>query len=107
MVDYINQATSSLDIHAGTNKTMALALAGVGAYYMASFALRFTSGFLKYCILPRRDLRSRYGGGYALITGASDGLGKEYARNLAKSGFDVVLMARDKAKLDKVAKEIR
>ena len=74
---------------------------------MASLAYRATAGFLKYCILPRRNLKSRYGNGYALITGASDGLGKEYARNLAKSGFDVVLMARDKAKLDKVAEEIR
>ena len=97
-----------------------MALAGVGAYYMASLAYRATAGFLKYCILPRRNLKSRYGNGYALkvlfgefsfshalITGASDGLGKEYARNLAKSGFDVVLIARDKAKLDKVAEEIR
>ena len=41
------------------------------------------------------------------MTGASDGLGKEYARNLAQSGFDIILMARDIAKLEAVAKEIR
>jgi len=84
-----------------------LALAGFGAYFMAKVAYRAASGFLKYCVLPRRDLKSRYGGGYALVTGASDGIGKEYAKSLAKSGFDIVLVARDKAKLDQVAQEIR
>ena len=58
-------------------------------------------------MLPRRRLHARYGGGYALVTGASDGLGKEYARNLAKEGFNLVLMARDQDKLDVVACEIR
>jgi len=41
------------------------------------------------------------------VTGASDGIGKEYARSLAQSGFNIVLMARDKTKLDAVAKGIR
>lgn len=62
---------------------------------------------MKYCVLPRRNLLKRYGGGWALVTGASDGLGKEYARNLARSGFNVILMARDEDKLDLVAKEIK
>ena len=63
-------------------------------------------GMLKYCVLPRRNLRARYGGGWALVTGASDGIGKQYAHTLAKEGFDIVLMARDNEKLQKVAKEI-
>ena len=46
-------------------------------------------------VLPRRNLKSRYGGGWALVTGASDGIGKEYSMELAKSGFNIVLMARD------------
>ena len=41
------------------------------------------------------------------MTGASDGIGKEYARELARSGFNIVLMARDKAKLDAVAEGIK
>lgn len=42
----------------------------------------------------------------ALITGASSGLGTEFARQLAASGADVVLVARDRAALDAVADEI-
>jgi short-subunit dehydrogenase len=43
----------------------------------------------------------------ALITGASSGLGAEYARQLADRGFDVVLVARDRSALESRAAEIR
>ncbi|WP_322409416.1 SDR family NAD(P)-dependent oxidoreductase [Microbacterium invictum] len=43
----------------------------------------------------------------ALITGASSGLGAEYARQLAARGMDLVLVARDVAALERVAGEAR
>jgi short-subunit dehydrogenase len=43
----------------------------------------------------------------ALITGASSGLGAEYARQLAQKGADVVLVARDKHALEALAEELR
>jgi short-subunit dehydrogenase len=43
----------------------------------------------------------------ALVTGASGGIGRAFALALAERGHDVVLVARDTARLEGVAKEIR
>lgn len=42
----------------------------------------------------------------ALITGASSGIGRDMARNLAGRGFDLVLVARDEEKLNHISKEL-
>lgn len=42
----------------------------------------------------------------ALITGASSGLGADMARVLVSEGYEVILVARRKTKLEKLAKEL-
>lgn len=43
----------------------------------------------------------------ALITGGTAGIGKAFATELARSRYNLVLVARDSAKLDAVAEEVR
>ncbi|CAG0915984.1 unnamed protein product [Notodromas monacha] len=45
-------------------------------------------------------------GKWAVVTGATDGIGKAYVQELARKGLNVVLISRSKDKLEKVAKEI-
>jgi len=53
----------------------------------------------------RERLRARYGP-WAIVTGASDGIGREMARRLAEAGLNLVLVARRRAALDEIAADL-
>jgi short-subunit dehydrogenase len=52
------------------------------------------------------QLKAQYGG-WALVTGASSGIGRSLARGLAARGLNVVLVSDQQADLDAVANELR
>ncbi|GJN66428.1 hypothetical protein PLIIFM63780_003895 [Purpureocillium lilacinum] len=84
-----------------------LGFAAIGALYLGSKLLSYLSLLLSAFVFVGHPLR-RYGraGSWAVVTGASDGLGKEYAMQLAAKGFNLVLVSRTQSKLDTLAKEI-
>lgn len=56
---------------------------------------------------PRKDHLAKYGrGSWALVTGGSDGIGKAISEELAKIGFNILLVARTESKLSAISKEI-
>ncbi|MCL2658448.1 MAG: SDR family oxidoreductase [Betaproteobacteria bacterium] len=53
-------------------------------------------------------LTERFGpGSWALITGAGDGLGKAFAQDLARYGFNLILVSRTQSKLDRLKDELQ
>lgn len=60
-------------------------------------------------VFPGASL-SKFGAGskrtWAVVTGASDGIGAEFASQLAKAGFNILLVSRTQSKLDALASEI-
>uniref|UniRef100_A0A9J7ZH38 Hydroxysteroid (17-beta) dehydrogenase 12b n=2 Tax=Cyprinus carpio TaxID=7962 RepID=A0A9J7ZH38_CYPCA len=51
-------------------------------------------------------MRASLLGKWAVVTGATDGIGKAYAEELARRGFAIVLISRTQEKLDEVSKAI-
>ncbi|KAI8125621.1 hypothetical protein FF38_08052 [Lucilia cuprina] len=56
-------------------------------------------------IQQEKYLKEKYGI-WAAVTGSTDGIGKAYARELARLGFNIVLISRNESKLKAVAEEI-
>jgi len=57
--------------------------------------------FFRYNKKKRKGVNMR-----AIVTGASSGIGRDMARYLAKLGYDLIIVARDKEKLEKLQKEL-
>ncbi len=69
-----------------------------------SFELKIVLAVYKSFLRPGKKL-TKYGK-WAIVTGATDGIGKAYALALAKKGMSVVLISRTEAKLQAVKEEI-
>jgi len=83
-------------------------LAVVGALTVLFKAYSFFIMFLQTFVISGRSLK-KWGarrGAYAVITGATDGIGREFALQLAKAGFGVVLVSRNPERLQNLANEI-
>jgi len=83
-------------------------LTWVGAFIVAYWGFRFTSFVLRHFKPGSANLKSlgAGNGAWAVVTGSTDGIGKAYAFECAKRGFNIFLISRTQEKLETVAKEI-
>ncbi len=79
--------------------TLGIVVAAVTAFRLIAFVRLYTRG--------SAIGRYRREGAYALVTGATDGIGKAMAAELAAQGFNVILHGRSADKLAAVREEIQ
>mmetsp|Transcript_14452 Transcript_14452/g.17568 ORF Transcript_14452/g.17568 Transcript_14452/m.17568 type:complete len:316 (+) Transcript_14452:53-1000(+) len=79
-------------------------LAGLGSLVVATSIVKILGGGYKLFVRPSKKLTKF--GKWAVVTGATDGIGKAYAKQLAKKGMSIVLISRTEAKLKDVKEEI-
>uniref|UniRef100_A0A8C8LN83 Uncharacterized protein n=1 Tax=Oncorhynchus tshawytscha TaxID=74940 RepID=A0A8C8LN83_ONCTS len=76
------------------------------AYFSVCSVCRLLSGLRVWVLGNGRVVSPAKLGKWAVVTGATDGIGKAYAEELARRGFSIVLISRTQEKLDDVAKSI-
>ncbi|KAB8272734.1 very-long-chain 3-oxoacyl-CoA reductase [Aspergillus minisclerotigenes] len=111
-MDFLSKHTTclsnlELNLAPGWQTVSAYFLLAAGSLFVASRALTFVRVLLSLFVLPGKSLRS-FGpkGSWAVVTGASDGLGKEFSLQLARAGFNIVLVSRTASKLTTLSDEI-
>ncbi|KAK2626377.1 hypothetical protein QTJ16_004639 [Diplocarpon rosae] len=79
----------------------------IGALWLGIKVFSYIRLLLSLFVFSGKNLRS-YGkkGTWAVVTGASDGIGKEYAIQLAQKGFNLLLVSRTASKLSTLSTEI-
>ena len=81
--------------------------------WLLLFSDLFTSfrGVYKSCLRKGNNLKARYSqpgqDTYACVTGATSGIGKGFAFELARRGFNVLLVSRSETKLKSVKDELQ
>ncbi|BGP21783.1 hypothetical protein JCM10295v2_000658 [Rhodotorula toruloides] len=84
-----------------------LAFAVLGAGWLSSYVLSFAR-MIRDLARPGIPLK-RFGankGAWAVVTGATAGIGRDFALQLAGAGFNIFLASRTASKLDAIAQEI-
>ena len=95
-----------------SNKNFLPILAGLGAFYTLKKISGLSSFFYMHLLRPSSLQRynsasdGKSSASWALVTGASDGIGKGFAEELCNRGFNVVLHGRNEAKLSAVRQEL-
>ena len=91
-----------------------ICLSLIGSFYLIKtlFAIILDlKVFITTYVLPTISLNKgsfdkKYGK-WAVVTGCTQGIGRSYVDELAKRGMSVVLISRNKEKLEKVSEEVK
>ena len=76
----------------------------IGALYLAKAFLGLLNFMTIFTSRLTPDWADRYGkGSWTVVTGCTEGIGKAFCFELAKLGFNLVLISRNSSKLEKLS----
>ena len=75
-------------------------------YLLACLTFKVASVVWRRFLASPLNIKRKYAGQWALVTGSTDGIGKAYSIALAKCNMNIVLVSRTQSKLDLTASEI-
>ena len=67
-----------------------------GMIIIIKYIFKLLNFIFKHFLLPSNDLKSKYGDGYALVTGGSGGISLSFAKELLKMKFKLCLLSSNK-----------
>ncbi|KAK4773821.1 hypothetical protein SAY87_028840 [Trapa incisa] len=80
-------------------------ISGLGLIVLLRHIISFTRWVTAAFLSPPKDLRSRYGS-WAIVTGCTDGTGRAFALKLAQRGLNLILVSRNRDKLERLSEEL-
>lgn len=92
--------------HLAAQPLWLLLISSLGFLSLLNLSLSFLNWVYATFLRPPKNLSEKYGS-WALITGATDGIGKAFAYQLAKQGLNLILVSRNPSKLKTVSSEIQ
>ena len=97
-----------IEYFVGNHKKCVGLIAASAVTYLAGKALSTTASLINRFLFSGYNLIERYGrGSYAAISACTDGIGKGFALQLAKQGFNLVMFVRNAEKAQTLADEIK
>lgn len=82
-------------------------LALIGTVALLNKSFKSFIWIKKYFFTIEKNFLKEYGNGWILITGASEGLGKSYAKELYKNGYNIIIVSRNELKIKSTIEEIK
>jgi len=79
----------------------------VGIVKVFLFLWKVLNVYVLYNFTGSKLSKFKDSGSWAVVTGASDGIGRSFAEQLSEKGFNIVLLSRTKANLEEVAKNLK
>ncbi|CAF9908539.1 MAG: hypothetical protein GOMPHAMPRED_006190 [Gomphillus americanus] len=92
-------------------RPVVLGFATIGVTFLSYKLFSFVRLLLSLFVLPGKSLKSFAANSnprnsWAVVTGATDGIGLEFVNQLANTGYNIVVVSRTKSKLDLVAENL-